>query len=209
LKHRFGKPSKGALSDLFDGTPKQQKLRRLALDEPLMKHIAGRGKVVLEMEDWINKSLGRSPVNIYVIDKDGTPRLSRAYGVMYTGYKVEQVAQRLFPWARIQIDEEFYEERKPEEDWRDALSRAADEDNGIVYRNLTAEDIRPYDNAAGEVEYYRLELRLNKIGKAYLALNSYLEVPDDTWTKRIGDEDGDDDEGRGEKDPGFKSNDLE
>lgn len=49
------------------------------------------------MEDWVNKSLGRTPVNIYTADEHGHNVLSKAYGIMYTGYTIKQVAQRLFP----------------------------------------------------------------------------------------------------------------
>jgi hypothetical protein len=128
---------------------------------------------------------------------------------MYTGYKIKQVAQRLFPWANIQIDEDFYEAREPEEDWRDALSRAADEDNGIFQTKPTVDDIRPYDQAAGEVDYYRLELSLNKVGKAYLELNNYLEIPDDTWARQIGEEEEDDDDDDEGDDLSVAANDLD
>jgi hypothetical protein len=82
------------------------------------------------MEDWINKSLGRTPVNIYRVE-DGVDVLDKAYGLMYVGYTIKQVAQRLFPWAKIQIEEDFYEENGPEESEEEALSRATAADNGI------------------------------------------------------------------------------
>ena len=49
---------------------------------------------------------------------------------------------------------------------------------------LTADHIRPYDEAAGEVEYYRLQLDINDVGKAYLTLADYKQIPDDVRAKR-------------------------
>ena len=179
----LGEATKEKLERVFQGTPEQQKENRLAADEPLMRYIAGGGKVTIEMEDWINKSLGRTPVNIYRVE-DGGDVLEKAYGLMYVGYTIKQVAQKLFPWAKIQIDEDFYEENGPEESEEDAFSRAMDADNGIYHTRQTADDIRPYDEAGGEVEYYRLQLHINDVGKAYLVLADYKKIPDDVWAKR-------------------------
>jgi hypothetical protein len=33
--------------------------------------------------------------------------------------------------------------------------------------------IRPYSNATGEVEYYRLELRLNEVGRSFLVVDEF------------------------------------
>jgi hypothetical protein len=33
--------------------------------------------------------------------------------------------------------------------------------------------IRPYNNAAGEVDYYRLELTLNELGRSFLVVNEF------------------------------------
>jgi hypothetical protein len=159
------------------------KENRLAADETLMRYISGGGKVAVEMEDWVNKSLGRTPVNIYRVEK-GADVLEKAYGLMYVGYTIKQVAQRLFPWAQIQIDEDFYEEHGPEESEEDELSRAIDADNGVYYEPLSAEDIRPYDEAAGEVDSYRLQLHMNEVGNAYLTLADYKKVPEDAWARR-------------------------
>ncbi len=178
----LGEETKDKCEKVFQGTPEQQKENRLAADEPLMRYIAGGGKVAVEMEDWINKSLGRTPVNIYRVD-EGLDVLDQAYGLMYVGYTIKQVAQRLFPWVKIQIDEDFYEENGPEESVEEALSRATAADNGIYIELPTADDIRPYDESGGEVESYRLQLHLNDVGKAYLTLSDYKKIPDDVWAK--------------------------
>lgn len=173
----FGESSKAQLRRLFDGSVSQQRLRKLALDEPLMRHIAQGGKVSLELEDWVNKSLGRSPVLVYMHDEDGNETLSQDWGVMYTGFDIKGLAESLFPWARFGIDEEFYEEHAPEESEWERFSRAQDEDNGIFVER-SEDDIYPYDDSSGEVESYRLQLRLNKLGEAYLVIADHLAEPE-------------------------------
>lgn len=172
----FGKDSTNDLVGLFEGTPEQQKFRKLAIDEPLMRNIEQGGKVSLALEEWINKSLGRTPVEVYIYDRDGEEILAKEWFQYYTGYSVSELAVALFPWSHPVIDENFYEENREdygEEDWREALRRAIDEDNGISYEP-DSDAIYPYTEPAGEVEYYRLELKLNELGKAFLIVSDHI-----------------------------------
>lgn len=172
----FGKNSIEQLAELFEGTPEQQRFRKLAIDEPLMRHIADGGKVSLALEEWVNKSLGRTPVEVYIYNKQGEEVLAKEWFQCYTGFSVRELAIALFPWCHPFIDEEFYEENadgSDEEDWREALSRAIDEDNGIYYQE-DPDAIYPYTEAAGEVEYYRLELKLNELGRAFLVVSDHI-----------------------------------
>lgn len=181
LTNVFGVGSKERLERVFAGTPRQQRQRRLALDEPLIRHVSAGGKVVVEMQDWVNKSLGRTPVEIYVIDDAGNVTLTRSSGLIYVGYSIKQVARRIFPRADIHIDEEFYEANEPEESLEERLSRATAIDNGIEVRLPTSKDIRPYEESAGEIELYRLDLKLNDVGRGYLAMADYLGMTEDEW----------------------------
>lgn len=172
----LGKDTSDALVELFGGTSEQQRLRKLAIDEPLMRHIAGGGKVSLALEKWVNKSLGRTPVEVYIYSKDGDEILVKEWFQYYTGYRVRELAVALFPWSQPVIDEAFYEENRGDydaDDWSDALSRASDEDNGIFHEDH-ADGIHPYAEFADEVEYYRLELKLNELGRAFLVVSDYM-----------------------------------
>ena len=172
----FGKNKINELAEVFEGTPEQQRFRKLAIDEPLMRHINEGGKVSLALEDWINKSLGRTPVEVYIYDKDGEEILAKEWFQYYTGLDVRELAVALFPWCHPIVDEEFYEENQDdydEEDWRSALSRAIDEDNGVYYKQ-DPDAVYPYTEVAGEVEYYRLELVLNELGKAFLVVSDHI-----------------------------------
>ena len=163
------------LSNLFDGTPAQQKFRKLSIDQPLMQHIARGGKVSIELEDWVNKSLGRTPVRVFIYDEHGDETLSQDWFQFYVGYGVKELAEALFPWATAVVDEDFYETYSEiEDDWEDELSRAVARDNGIETPKRDPTEVYPYAEAAGEVVSYRLELRLNDLGHAFLKVSSHL-----------------------------------
>ncbi|GAB2916189.1 hypothetical protein GCM10027093_63390 [Paraburkholderia jirisanensis] len=172
--NRFGVASMHALSAVFDGSPAQQRMRRLAINEPLMRHIKGGGKVSIELEHWINKGLGRSPVQVYVYDDDGNETLQQDWGVTYTGYKPKALAEALFPWAVAYVDEDFYEQNEDEEDADAAFLRVSAIADGYYPPQRDPKDVYPYTNSGGEVDHYRLQLFLNSLGEAYLVMAKYL-----------------------------------
>jgi hypothetical protein len=69
--NKLGAGSREVLTPMFDGSPVQQRMRKLSIDERLMRHISNGGKVSIELEDWINKGLGRSTVQVYIHDRHG------------------------------------------------------------------------------------------------------------------------------------------
>ncbi len=171
----FRKAAIDSLSTIFEGTPAQQKQRKLSIDEPLMRHIENGGKVSIALEEWINKSLGRSPIEVFIYDENGNETLSREWFQYYTGHSIQELACALFPWADVIIDSDFYEEYEDEnydDDWRAEIMREIDEDDRNISSGSGA--LYPYTESAGEVEYYRLELRLNELGKSFLILSNYL-----------------------------------
>lgn len=172
--NRFEAASMSTLSAVFDGSPAQQRMRRLAIDEPLMRHIKSGGKVSLELEDWINKGLGRSPVQVYVYDDDGNETLQQNWAVAYTGYKPKALAEALFPWAVARVDEDFYEQNEDEEDANAAFLRTSAIADGYFPLQRKPEHVYPYTNSSGEVDHYRLQLFLNPLGEAYLVIANFL-----------------------------------
>ena len=159
--------SREELKKLCEGTDFEQRLRKLAIDEPLMRHLESGGQVALELEDWLHKSLGRSPVKVYIIDTHGNETLSQDWGIWYTGLTIKEVAERLFPWANVSIDRGFY--------YMNADYEHPDLDGNDDWLPLCPDDrIYPYTQVGGEVEAYRLELTLNDVGKGYLAVADYL-----------------------------------
>jgi len=139
-----------------------------------MRRIERGGKVSLELEDWVNKSLGRTPVIVIVDDENGNEMIEQDYFQYYTGYTIKELAEVLFPWSTARIDQEFYDENAEPESPEDAFLRVLDEDHGIVYK-VDPYAVYPYSSMASEVDSYRLMLELNDIGRAYLLLSDYLQ----------------------------------
>lgn len=154
----FGQQTKETLGALFEGSTAQQRMRKLAIDEPLMRHIQRGGKVSIGLEDWVNKSLGRSNVEVFVCDEDGDERLSREWRVTFVGYGMKELAEAIFPWAMASVDEDFYD-----------LNSI---DDGPSF-NVNRDEVYPYENVSGEIELYRLKLELNELGEAYLMVADY------------------------------------
>ncbi|MCZ7564702.1 MAG: DUF4365 domain-containing protein [Burkholderiales bacterium] len=173
---KLGPAIRNDLAKLFEGTPREQRLRQLAIHEPLMRHVESGWKVSVEIDDWYNKSLGRSNVVVYVYDDKGLETVEMEWMQYWTGMGIEEVIARLFPWSHAQIDQDFYDihsEREPTvEDERDA---AAYIDNfGEPGATNGAAGWYPYaDN--GETATYRLELTLNELGTSYLVVADYLD----------------------------------
>nr|WP_309688253.1 DUF4365 domain-containing protein [Armatimonas sp.] len=174
----FGKEAKEILKGIFNGTPMQQLLRKLSIDEPLMRHIISGGKVLVELEDWIHKSLGRTPVTVFIQDENGNDSLMKEWFVHYAGYGIESLAGKLFPWASISIDEDYYEIHEDKDmvwygDFDGPIDFSVEFDQGYDSQERS---IRPYSNSSGEVDHYRLQLGLNDIGRGFIAISNYLSL---------------------------------
>lgn len=165
------------LAKLFKGSPREQKLRQLAIHEPLMRHVESGKKVSVEIDDWYNKSLGRSNIVVYVYDEKGDETVEMEWMQYWTGMDIEEVISRLFPWSDARIDQDFYdvhsEFETTLEDERDA---AAAIDNGLAEPGAKdgMDGWYPYTDS-GETATYRLELTLNDLGTSYLAVADYLD----------------------------------
>ena len=188
-------------------TEYERKFNSLLLAKPWMKEIISGNKVVLNVQEWVNKSSGRGEFNLKIIDKNGKERqvFDRSFfGFGYTPY--EQVLKGLFPWARIIIDADFYEEYEDEiwDEWDHVeileeyfenticdcpksadFARNYDSLNNMcpnTYSSMeedmqNVENIRPYTED-GEVALYQLILELNDVGKAFLLLDEFIEGAD-------------------------------
>lgn len=168
----FGGEKKSQLSRIFEGSEAQQRLRKLTIDEPLMRHIKAGGKVSVELEDWVNKSLGRSQVLVYVSGDDGDETISQEFFVYHARFEVKQLAETLFPWCKAQLDQDFYDDNCQEYDgdYRECLWDEYGQSEPLP-------EIYPYAESMNEIEHYRLKLTLNKIGKSFLVLSNYLAQP--------------------------------
>jgi hypothetical protein len=176
-KNKLGPDTKHLMEKVFEGTPAQQRLRKLSIDLPLMRHINAGSKVSVELEDWINKSLGRTTIEVFVDDEVDETH-SQKWPMYFGGYGMKELAEMLFPWADASIDEEFYEQNDERRGgWEEARDRAADIDNGISEPGAAdvITDEYPYAERGGEVEVYRFKLDLNEVGEAFLVLSDYMD----------------------------------
>lgn len=163
-KNKFDKNAYHSLASIFEGSPAQQRFRELSIHEPLMRHIADDRKVSVDLEDWVNKSLGRTPVKVFIHDEHGNETLSMNWDVTYLGYGIKELTEALFPWAQVELDSDFYEINFDMDEERDR-SPLGFHDSDSIY---------PYAESMGEVERYRLRLDLNELGQAFLAVSDYL-----------------------------------
>jgi hypothetical protein len=172
--------------------------RRLAVLEgavPWMEMLGRGERLYVNVDEWINKSSGRMDVSIgtYVEKEkeigshkyrttDYAPQLEfMTMGV--TSWR--EMVRRQLPWAKLILDES----QEPDED--ELHDRYLGE-----YGTWDSEDDRYYDcrgefdsyrkaamkswregfigEYAGEVFTYRMELKLNRVGRAFLHVHRYL-----------------------------------
>jgi hypothetical protein len=93
----------------------------------------------------------------------------------------------MFAWADVEMHEETYDNADHDE----YEAECSFWDEGDQYFRQTyaewraeahADQIHPYANGAGEVDYYRLELTLNELGKSFLVVDGFAISGDRQFT---------------------------
>lgn len=182
-KNKLAREAGDELAKVFEGTPAQQRLRKLSIELPLMRHIKDGNKVSIELEEWVNKSLGRTTIRVFVDDE--RDEMHSDDGLTYfTGYGIKDLAEAIFSWATASTDEDFYEIYSELEDssswWRDSGPDMDDYEGELVPARDADSYIRPYaDRGGGEVQVYRLKLELNDIGEAFLVISDHIDGKSD------------------------------
>lgn len=177
--------SKEKLSKIVDKSEYQKRLDALLVAKPWMDEIINGNEIILEADEWINKSSGRGSIKISLKkedDKYDEPirELSNVYFPM-SDYK--KIFPKIFPWAEISIDSEFYEEYDDEDFFTEHCYK--DDDTKELVRmpgyseaygeyRASLPQIRPYIIDSGEVARYRLILDINDFGKSFYNIDSYL-----------------------------------
>ncbi|SFO89497.1 hypothetical protein SAMN03159417_00515 [Ralstonia sp. NFACC01] len=90
---------------------------------------------------------------------------------------MKALAESIFPWSVASLDSEFYEQYYEENGDDDCTSSMYSK---YEYKSAGSrfETICPYTNESGEVDRYRLKLKLGKLGKAYLLMANYAKNSD-------------------------------
>lgn len=168
-----------ALSEATEGDPYELRLRELRLALPWMELLAKGQRLVIDMEEWINKTSGRGAITLGIDHEDGNdPEALATWGVLFGLSDYGKVVQELVAWADVEVHAETYDDAEHDRweaecvfyDEGDRFTRETFED---WRRPLIAEGLRPYENAAGEVDYWRLELSLNALGRAFLEVDDF------------------------------------
>lgn len=171
------------LTRLSMGTTYDLRLRELRLLLPWMQRITQGQRLILEADEWVNKTWGKGNLEITAIAEDGTKHPLGKWGVALGSEPYETALPALFGWADLvmnpDVECDSEEEYGADTDWEsvhwtDLMTPDAEwptEEEHETDRDPEA--IRPYANSINEIDHWSLELRLNKIGRAFLLLDEY------------------------------------
>ncbi len=159
--HSFDDPERSLrlLSEILQPEPYVRRLNKLRVDRRWMERIADGDQVVVEFDDWVNKSLPRYQVTLSCFEESEVLPMTYMPG---TG--IEGMLEHIFPWAEFSMNEVAYNENS-EEPW--------DED-AHPERNYF---VPVYED--GEIERYSLVLSLNELGEGFLATDAFLDADSD------------------------------
>jgi hypothetical protein len=142
-----------------------------------MRRLAVGQRLVIDMQEWINKSSGRGSISLGIDHEDGKdPEPLAEWGVMLGLASYAEVVPKLFAWADVQIHRETYELHGSDQ-WLTDFYGERDWIENVAYEDWRAtiptDGLRPYKNGAGEVDFWRLELTLNSLGLAFLEVDRF------------------------------------
>ncbi|UBH05290.1 hypothetical protein K8P10_000801 [Leucobacter sp. Psy1] len=187
--------SRPELARVASGKPEELRLRQLRLALPWMNLLRSGRRLLIEAQEWVNKSSGRGDIRIISVDEDNEDAQELGSWFIMVGLRpYEEVLPSLVPWADAVLHEETYDEADYEA-WQDECVRYDSEGDRLVsepyeeWRSGRIVDgiLRPFANGAGEVDFWRLELVLNDLGKGFLAVERYLKGDGWILTPRLED----------------------
>ena len=148
------------LSALAEGDRRLQRLRQLDVARPWL-HLAHDGaRLVVEVEEWINKSSGRGSATLVAYDENDAEIERKGWDFIAPGWDYQRLIPSLFPWAEVSNSEDDLV------DYDDDLARQY------------PDGIRPYSED-GEIAYWRLSLEPGPVATAYMTLERFLDESDD------------------------------
>ena len=147
-----------------------------------MQVIERGGVVKLHAKEWVNKTSGRGSIRLLVDEGvDGSGReYIYPYWFPFTSYS--DVFVRLFPWANFELDYDFYEDDDLES-WHQYECIYDRESGEWLQVGASFEEFRSALDSlnpmrsidhGGEIAEFMLNLRLNDLGRSFLAIDGYL-----------------------------------
>ncbi|WP_182142375.1 DUF4365 domain-containing protein [Schaalia sp. JY-X169] len=175
--------SKFELERIAEGKPYELRVRKLRLSLPWMRLLQSGRRILLEVDEWVNKTSGRGDVKIVSVDEGNEDRVELGSWFIMVGLRpYEDVLPSLFPWADTVLHEETYDEADHEA-WEAECVYCDREGDRFVSEAFEEWMIgrggdgrlRPYSNSVNEVDHWRLELVLNDLGRGFLEVDRYAE----------------------------------
>jgi len=178
--HVLDESAKYPLREAAEGDPYVVRIRELQLARPWMNLLVEGKRLVIDVEEWVNKTSGRGAITLGIDNEDGDdPSPLVNWGVMLGLASYAEVVPRLFAWATVSLHEETYDDAEYDQYKEECVIQDNEGDTFTVesYDSWRAgrewPELRPFTNAAGEVDYWRLELTLNDLGKAFLLVDRF------------------------------------
>lgn len=166
--------ARAPLQAAAEGDPYELRLRELRLAKPWMDMLANGTRLVVDFEEWINKTSGRGSVSIGIDHEDGEEPEELVTWYFFPGpASYAETVPKLFAWADADVHEETYDQHMSECLIWDVGNPLYNESFEECRSSPVPEGIRPYKNGAGEVDYFRIELTLNELGKSFLIVDRF------------------------------------
>lgn len=184
---RLGAGSASALARASEGRPEELRIRELRLALPWMVLLNSGRRILVEAEEWVNKTSGRGDIRIVSVDDANEDRVELGAWYLRAGSRpYDEVLPSLVPWADTVLHEETYEEADYDA-WEAECVQYDREGFRIVTQlyedwhltQFSESYLRPYATGAGEVDFWRLELVLNDLGKGFIAVTKFVNT--DGW----------------------------
>ncbi len=156
-----------------------QKFQKLLVYKRIMEKLFNKKELILEIEEWVNKSDGRALIEISEVINGKDLKISSTKYINFNDVAIS--LQIVFPWSNFEIDEDFYENYDNEEFyancgiWDSEEKQYIGTDMSFEEYSRDFSTIRPYANSSGEVEHYRLKMSLNKLGVSFLEIANFIE----------------------------------
>lgn len=179
----LGPGSERALREVADGDPYLLRVRRLRLALPWMHLLTSGRRILLEAVEWVNKTSGRGDITIVSVDENNEDRESLgSWSIIAPGQLYEVILPSLVPWADVVVHEETYDiddhdayvDECVYEDGDGEMTATEMFDDWSARRRRHG--LRPYRNVAGEVDHWRLELKLNALGQGFVIVDEFAEA---------------------------------
>ncbi|MGG3509832.1 DUF4365 domain-containing protein [Paenibacillus lautus] len=182
-KNKLNEQAKYDLERIADNlTEYQRRFNSLVIAKAWMEAIDAGDDVILESDEWIHKSSGKGSMTLKIISQTMEEKVALDWPMVFFPMQdYKDVFNKVFPWANISIDEDFYEDYDQDQFMLEECPYDSEEGEYIFVEEWyeewkdAQEEIRPYSNSAGEVDHYRLKFELNDLGITFLKLDRYLE----------------------------------